>query len=291
MSNTRFIAALLGGTIISGFWGYGALAADVAGGKTDLPAVSAINGKLEAGGGYADLDGVDGDGVWYGAGSISVPLGFSFGAQADFSVGNAFDETAVGGALHLFTRDPNSHLFGLIGGYSDVGNGNLAFVGGEAEFYLDNISIETAAGYLNADPDGGPSKDRFFAFGDLAFYATDNFRLSVGGSSVANFESANVQAEYLLDSMPVSFKLRGTIGEDGYAAATAGVSFYFGGDDSTKSLIRRHREDDPRNRSLDIFGSGAASFGNNNGTPVVDPECTPPEVYDPESDSCVFPLG
>ena len=84
------------------------------------------------------------------------------------------------------------------------------------------------------------------------------------------------------------FKLRGTIGEDGYAAATAGVSFYFGGDDSTKSLIRRHREDDPRNRSLDIFGSGAASFGNNNGTPVVDPECTPPEVFDPESQTCVF---
>ncbi|MFT3672529.1 hypothetical protein [Aestuariivirga sp.] len=286
MSNVRFIAALLGGTIISGFWGYGALAADVAGGKTDLPAVSAVNGKLEAGGGYADLDGVNGDGVWYGAGSISVPLGFSFGAQADFSVGNAFDETGVGGALHLFTRDPNSHLFGLIGGYSDVGNGHLAFVGGEAEWYLDNISIETAAGYLNANPDSGSSKDRFFAFGDLAMYATDNFRLSVGASSVAQFESANVQAEYLLDSMPVSFKLRGTIGEDGYVAATAGVSFYFGGDDANKSLIRRHREDDPRNRSLDIFGTGAgaAALG-------LGPKCSPAQLNDPESACYVYNPG
>ncbi len=261
MANTRFMAALLGGTIISGFWGYGALAADIAGGKTDLPAVSALNGKLEAGGGWVDLDGVDSDGVFYGAGSISVPLGYSFGAQADFSIGNAFDDTAVGGALHLFTRNPNSHLLGLIGGYTDTDNGSLGFVGGEAEFYLDNVSFETAVGYMNVNPDSGSSDDELFAFGDIALYPTDNLRLSIGGSSVAKFESANLQAEYLLDSMPVSFKLRGAVGEDGYVAATAGVSFYFGGDESNKSLIRRHREDDPRNRSLDIFGSGAAAFG------------------------------
>jgi hypothetical protein len=259
VTSNNFLVALLGGTIISGFWGYGALAADA--GKTSLPAVSAVNGKIEVGGGFADYDGVDSDGVFYGAASLSIPLGYSFGAQADISVANAFDETGAGGALHLFTRDPNAYLFGLIGGYSDVGNANLAYVGGEGELYLDNISIEMAAGYLNADPDGGPSRDRFFALGDLAFYPVDNLRFSVGAASVAQFETVNMQAEYMLDSMPVSFKFRGAVGEDGYAEATAGISFYFGGDDSQKSLIRRHREDDPRNRSLDIFGAGAAAFG------------------------------
>ena len=43
--------------------------------------------------------------------------------------------------------------------------------------------------------------------------------------------------------LPVSLTLDGQVGEDGYTSVMAGVSLYFGGEDT--SLIRRHREDDP----------------------------------------------
>ncbi len=39
----------------------------------------------------------------------------------------------------------------------------------------------------------------------------------------------------------------------------AGLSLYFGGED--KSLIRRHREDDPRIRFFDIFNAGVLGSG------------------------------
>ena len=54
--------------------------------------------------------------------------------------------------------------------------------------------------------------------------------------------------------LPVSLTVEGQLGEDGYSSVLAGLSLYFGGED--KSLIRRHREDDPRLHFFDIFNSG-----------------------------------
>ncbi len=243
-----------------------ALAADVD--YQSMAAVSALNGKIELGGGFADYNGASSDEVFYGAGSLSVPLGNALGLQADFAVKDMFNDTAVGGAVHLFTRDPNSYLLGVIAGYGDAGSATAAWAGGEAEFYMDNVSLEASAGYV--DVNGGGSKGKFFAFGDVAFYPVENFRLALGAASVAGFESGHATAEYMLDAMPVSFKLKGEVGQDSFAAVTAGVSFYFGGDNSSKTLMRRHREDDPRNKVLDIFGAGAAAFGS--GTLGTDPE-------------------
>ena len=259
MASRHFVAVLLSGTVISGFWGYGAMAADV--GPASLPAVSAFNGKIEVGSGFADVDFFGDDELFYGAASFSLPLGDMFGLQADFAIKDAFGETLVGGAGHLFMRDPNSHLLGVIGGYTDLGNANAAWGGGEAEFYLDNISLELAAGYMHVNPDFGSSNDELFAFADVAFYPVDNLRLALGASSVADFETAHVTAEYLLYAAPLSLKAELRAGEDDFVSGTVGVSFYFGGDDSSKSLIRRHREDDPRNRVLDIFAAGAAFAG------------------------------
>ena len=76
-----FYSALLSSTMISGVFGNWAFAADVEG-KTSLPAVSAINGKFELGGGFGDLDNLDSSGVFYGAGSLSIPLGETFGFHA-----------------------------------------------------------------------------------------------------------------------------------------------------------------------------------------------------------------
>jgi hypothetical protein len=283
-------STILSGVLALGMFGTMAVAADVDMGA--MPAVSAFNGKFEFGGGIADYDGDSSDEILYGAASLSIPLGNMFGLQADIAAKNVFDDTSIGGTLHLFTRDPNSHLMGVIAGYGDAGDANAGWIGGEAEFYLDQVSFEAAAGYLKVDPDGGGSKDKFFGFADVAFYPIENMRLALGGSSVAGFESGHVVAEYLLESLPLSLKLKGEIGEDSYAAATLGVSFYFGGSDPSKTLIRRHREDDPRNRVLDIFGAGAAAFGKfkkTSGTPTPPPTCSEGGFLNPETGECEFP--
>ncbi len=252
-------ALLLGGTIAAGMYGSVAFAADIET-VSALPAVSGINGKVEIGGGWTDIDEFDDDEVFRGAAALSFPVGDSFGIQADLSALDAYGDTAVTGALHAFTRDPNSYLFGVYGGYADVGRSDIWYVGPEAELYLGNVSIEAVGGFMDIDGGGNPGSE-FYVIGDLGFYATENLRLTVGASSVAGFESGHAGLEWFLadTGIPASFTVDGRLGEDGFSSVTAGFSVYFGGED--KSLIRRHREDDPRIRSLDLFSAGALGSG------------------------------
>ena len=243
-------AFLLTGTIAAGMYGSVAYAADIAP-ESALPAVSGPNGKVEIGGGWTDLDDFGNDEVFRGGAALSFPVGDMFGIQADVTALDAFGETAVGGAAHFFTRDPNSYLFGAYGGYVDADSSDVWYVGPEAELYLDNISIEAIGGYMDID-----GSSDFYAVGDLALYATDNLRLSIGASTVAGFESGHAGLEWFMGDtgVPASVTLDGRLGEDGFSSVMAGLSLYFGGED--KSLIRRHREDDPRIRFFDIFNSG-----------------------------------
>ncbi len=245
-------SALLTGTILAGMFGTAAYAADVET-PTSLPAVSDINGKIELGGGFTDIDDYGSDEVFRGGAALSFPVGDMFGIQVDLTALDAFGDTAVGGAGHFFTRDPNSFLFGVYGGYVDAGPANIWHIGPEAELYLGNVSIEAVGGYMDVS-DGVGSE--FYVIGDLALYATDNLRLQIGGSSVAGFESARAGLEWFMGDtgIPASLTLDGRIGEDGFSSVMAGFSFYFGGED--KSLIRRHREDDPRLHFFSIFNAG-----------------------------------
>ncbi len=250
---------LLSSTIAAGMYGSLSHAADVDG-KTDLPAVSGINGKLQASAGFADIKNFKSDIEFRGGAAISVPVGDMFGLQADLTVVDVFKETAVNGTLHAFTRDPNSYLLGIIGGYGEVGSTNVFYGGPEVEIYLENISIEATGGLMNVDF-GAKSKDKMFVIADLGFYATENLRLTAGASSIAGFESGHIGAEWLLTDMgiPASLTVDGRVGEHGFATLIAGFNIYFGGD-SSKSLIRRHREDDPPIRGLDIFGAAGDAF-------------------------------
>jgi hypothetical protein len=250
--------ALLTGTILAGMYGSAAYAADIATPESALPAVSGPNGKIELGGGWVDLDDVSSDEVFRGGAAFSIPLGDMFGLQADLTALDAFGDTAVGGAAHFFTRDPNSYLLGAYGGYVDAGPANIWYVGPEAELYLGNVSIEAVGGYMDISNGVG---SEYYALGTLALYATDNLRLSIGASTVANFESANAGLEWFMGDtgIPASLTVNGSLGEDGYTSIMAGVSLYFGGED--KSLIRRHREDDPRLHFFNIFSSGFLGGG------------------------------
>ena len=54
--------------------------------------------------------------------------------------------------------------------------------------------------------------------------------------------------------MPASLFAHGASGNGHYAALTGGVTLCFGGDD--KSLIRRHRKDDPSNAIAMLLANG-----------------------------------
>lgn len=253
--------ALTGTVVITAFGGT-AFAADVVVEPDCTPAVSAINGKIEGAGGYAEKEDEKGDFAWEAGGSLSFPLGCLFGFQADIGVSDKIDNTQYGAIGHLFIRDPETYLFGVTGGAIDGDDATLYAVGPEAEFYLGNLSLEAWGGYLNIDPEEGDGKDTGFVIGDAAYYLTDDFRVSVGGKIVDNYEALRAGFEYQFGGMPLALYSKAEYGDNEFFSILGGLKFYFGGED--KSLIRRHREDDPRNRTLDLFTQGG-DFGDNGG--------------------------
>lgn len=261
-------------------------------------AVSAPNGKIEAGLGIIDFNNLSSDELVSGGAAISIPVGDDFGFQADFSAVNSYGTTAIVGTGHAFTRDPNSYLLGAIAGAADIGSVNAKFIGPEVELYLDNISLEAIGGYMNLDSAGTPSVDRMFVVGTMGYYATENLRLTLGASSVAKFESGRLGFEWLASDLGLPAALKGDLrfGEDNFVSAEVGLAFYFGGNEQGKSLKRRHREDDPAIRSFDIFGAGAAGVINASGVngdtlgdaAVCDGEMIRPYVYDFDLETYVY---
>jgi hypothetical protein len=246
-----------------------------------VQAVSGFNGKIEGAAGFIDQDVaiiggpvVNEDGArFHGAGSLSLPLGCMLGVQVDAAAGDIAGQTFVGGAAHVFMRDPSSYLVGVHGMYTNIdnalapGDNDIWRVGPEVEFYLNNFSIEAWAGLESSDSNG----EDFFATVDLAMYATEDLRLNVGFRRFLDINAFAAGAEWQVsDTMPVSLFVEGQFGENDYATVFGGVKFYFGGEQ--KSLIRRHREDDPRNRVPDLVGFGQAA-GNGIGGPE-DSDCT-----------------
>tara|TARA_R110002124_G_scaffold281740_1_gene456365 strand:- start:4380 stop:5240 length:861 start_codon:yes stop_codon:yes gene_type:complete len=212
-----------------------------------LPAVSGINGKIAFEGGMFDEEEF---GV--AAGSLSLPIGTRFGFQIDGMAGMRDEEFVGGGGGHLFWRNPDYGLLGVYGSYTqrDDFDGSVSRVGVEGEYYWSNWTAKALVGweFLEADTDTIvlESDDNFFAFSDISYYAADNLQLSVGHRYTNERNALALGVEYQLDQQVlasgVALFAEGRIGEDDYQAAWGGVRFYLG---DSKSLIRRHREDDP----------------------------------------------
>jgi hypothetical protein len=213
-----------------------------------LPAVSGLNFKLEGAGGV-----FNGTGAGYGAGALAVPLGQRFGLQFDAIAGVAGSNTFLGAGAHLFWRDPS---IGLLGGYASASHtdgrpayatnnkaGATVLKGGvTGELYLGQFSLEALVGI-----EGGDIKTGFFDKADVAFYPTDDWRVSVGHryDNRRNAAAFGTEFQVPLDiGTGMSLFAEARYGEDNYKAAFGGVKFYFGSGE--KSLIRRHREDDPQ---------------------------------------------
>ncbi len=107
----------------------------------DGPAVSAINGKLSIEGGE-----INAHPAGIAIGSITAPLGFDFGGQADLGVGTSQGKRIWGVGGQLFARDPGIGLVGALASYNDRGvkrvttastitAANSGRVGAEAAYY------------------------------------------------------------------------------------------------------------------------------------------------------------
>jgi hypothetical protein len=228
--------------------------------QVDLCAVSGPNGKIAAQGGFWDVDDFDSDGQFKGVGSFSMPLGCALGLQIDAGAATYGDDVdALGVGAHLFLRDPSSYLIGVHGTYenwdiSGAGNQDVWRIGAEAELYAGMFSLEGWAGLQDTDFSGAD----VFAKLTAAVYLTEDLRLDAGVRFMEDFTYGAVSAEWQLPDLPVSLTAEGRVGDDDYSSVTVGAKFYFGGEG--KSLIRRHREDDPNDGLFDFIGAAGGAI-------------------------------
>jgi hypothetical protein len=225
-----------------------------------LPAVDGINAKINGFGGGGNHT----NGFYGTSGSLSVPLAQQWGLQIDGGVGSDKGIGAYGGAGHLFWRDPSIGLLGAYGSYAHWNgietltsghiSANIGRYAAEGDYYLGRWTLSGIAGVetvsVNATPVlGVPTfsvPNRFFDHVWAAYYVTDNFKLSAGHLYTFDTHFLTLGSEYgfaLGGGRMASLFTEGWIGEHGNSGVLAGLRVYFGQHD--KSLIDRHRQDDP----------------------------------------------
>ena len=229
------------------------------------PAVDGVNWKVDGLGGSLANKGFGG-----GRGAVTVPLGGQFGFQLDGMAGG-FDDRFFGGAAgHLFWRDPARGLIGLYGSYSawdKYGGVHATHLAAEGEAYWGRLTLQGIAGVENngsanivtttISPAINPTTittltqtvsggTRFFDQVNLAYYINDNLKAYIGHRYLGNENALALGGEVGIPmgrGTMAAFFVEGQVGEDRNNGIWGGVRFSFGAKD--KSLIRRHREDDP----------------------------------------------
>ena len=208
-----------------------------------LPAVSGINGKIDfAWGGISPP-------FFFGPltpeyriqGAVSVPLGYSVGLQVDAAYASIFGLPFLHGAAHLFWRDPAMGLVGAYGSFSTWAGVGRWRAGAQGEVYFGRLSLEGIIGV-----EFGTLPTSWFGMADIAVYPADNLRISVGvrHSLFGNSLAGAIEYQFASNGgVGWAAYVEGEIGTAGYHRILAGVRLYFGED---KTLITRHREDDPR---------------------------------------------
>jgi hypothetical protein len=240
-----------------------ALAADFTLGSTPgvlsqpEPAVAAPNIGLIGAGGWRDGDNVDGSG-WGALGvSATLPLSEQFGGQIDAAVGSD-SYAGVGG--HLFWRDPNKGMLGVVGSYETSADATLSRVAVEGEIYRNDITVRGEVGAQSGTTANG-------AFGglDLTFYANPNFSMTVGGE----LGSQSI-ARAVVEWQPASAGLSGLslfadgeVGSNGYGRVLAGIKYYFGTHGA--SLKDRDRKYDP---DFSLFNTQGLGYGYHAPAPI-----------------------
>ncbi|MGB5213140.1 MAG: hypothetical protein WBN88_05775 [Anderseniella sp.] len=206
-------------------------------------------------------DGSDDDTVFVngGEGLLSLPLGDNLSIQSDvkyeyntYATEDVVDNDVFGprysfqGAVHLSWRDPARGLFGVFGGAGTTAFGfypsnvshDVAFVGGEAQIYLDNVTLYGQGGYVDFDPSGAGFRvdregmtDGFFTRGVVRWFLGNDSRIQLEGTylksgmqeaSAPDVEVFSVGAQYdfvlaglpIVGDTPLFVGYRGTFRED-----------------------------------------------------------------------------
>jgi hypothetical protein len=240
-------------------------------GPVGLPAVSAPNWKFGIAGGLIDLENQSTDGRVHAEGSVSIPLTFSTGLQIDGMIGDLGGDTtgSIGG--HLFYRDPTYVLLGAWGGYHGIGSNDIVRFGPEAAFYLGNFTVEGTVGWEDSDSDGSDA----YAHVNAAMYPNDDLKVYLGYRRTLGRDAAAAGFEWLTGHQlgfeaPMSLFAEGQLGEDDHSTVWVGLRFYLGGED--KSLIRRHREDDPNDPAPGLSQLAASGTGVQQCIPFILPD-------------------
>jgi len=225
-------------------------------------AVSTINFKTEAL--YGNIEGRAARSL---AASATFPVEMdylmqNYGIQIDGLAGEIHPDEIRGTGLHAFWRDSTMGLAGLTASYVEVDRMAANRIGVEGEYYLDDrLTLYGSIGHQDGDVDNS-------GYGGLKaqYYVQEDLALSASANTSDGFERYAIGAEY---QTPVNgltcFASIGT-GEDSYEFAFFGICYYFGGED--KTLIRRHRWDDPPN---DLMGSILDTFKVYNSVPATVP--------------------
>lgn len=180
---------------------------------------------------------------WGGEGRLSMPLGQSFGLQADGTVGALAGKPSGSVRGHAFTGQPGTGTLGGLVQYSWLDSGSFVRAGVEGQVWLAAISLYASGGYQWADRSNEVSvKSGVFACGEARWYAADNAYLGIGGDWTSSRAAGFVNGEFQFsgDMRPLSIYARGGLGEDGYRSAIAGFRWQFG---PGQTLIARHRQD------------------------------------------------
>jgi len=214
------------------------------------PAVSELNGKLALTGGDANSDSA---GVL--SGSISFPMSRNYGVQLDATGGQIGGSHLEGVGAHIFRRDPERYLLGAILSHAQWRSETMNRLGVEGEYYSGNWTFSGSFGGQSGGVGSGS-----FGSANARYYFTPNTMLEAGLADSGSDGRFNLR----LESTPFE-GMRGlglfadlATGNDGYDQILVGVRYYFG---QKKALIKRHREDDPRNNLLDGITGSFGEFG------------------------------
>jgi len=223
-------------------------------------AVSGLNGKVAYSGGS-----MEGDTGQNGLGSVGFPITDRFGFQADGLYTDVSDRDFYGAGAHLFWRDWDKGLLGIAGGTVHEDDLDSGLIGLEGEYYLNRFTVAGGAGVANTDyempvPFIETSATDFCGSLGLRYYPLDDLMLS--GTYLYAFDNGLVlgELEYQTPIDGLTFFAEFAGGENDYEHALFGVQFYLG---KSKSLIRRHREDDPPSivqRALYAVGTYGAEY-------------------------------
>ena len=171
-----------------------------------------------------------------GGAELAAPLGHSMGVQLDAG-GGSRDYYGLGG--HLFWRDPDWGMIGAVFSKESLDGVTMQRIGGEAEMYLDNVTLSARLGGQSGDVRTGT-----FGKLDVSFYVSPTFALRAGVEDAphATFGHAGLEFQPAAESMPgLSLYVDGAAGQG--TQVLAGIKYHFGEPGDT--LMYRDRHEDP----------------------------------------------